>query len=70
VYIDHAENTLDKQGEETVSAGLDSHAEQGYAPTRDWFARQDRPPVWLANQGESRGAQNGPALLMPNSCLA
>jgi hypothetical protein len=61
---EHEASTLGKPGEETGPEALAGRAGQGYAPNLDWFAQQDRPPVWPANQCESRCDQNVQLLWM------
>ena len=47
---EHEASTLGKPGEGTGPEVSACRADQGYAPNLDWFAQQDRGPVWPANQ--------------------
>jgi hypothetical protein len=64
VRVGHEANTLGTPGEETGPEALAGRAGQGYAPNLDWFAQQDRGPVWPANQCESRCDQTVQLLWM------
>ena len=47
---EHEASTLGKAGEGTGPEVSACRADQEYAPNLDWFAQQDRGPVWPTNQ--------------------